>query len=186
MNKIIDALLQNQRTRLIIRIALYLVILLSTAMAYKIYQSSVTISRQNQYIKQWNMLSNVVAQEEKTITDSMVNQSRAAAAQGLFLGWNSVATWLENIRAKAIDSGVNISYELEPTKQLSRFDENYSLLSVNINASPKDGKFETIMKFIENISSDSSVTVSLVKLEFTGNGNGLTNTTFKLTGCILL
>jgi hypothetical protein len=186
MNKWIDNQLHNQRSRLYIRIAMYVIIILSAAMAYCIYYASASISHQNQCIRQWGALRNSCARENLSLNDSLVDFSRMQTDRGLFHGWNSVASWLENIRANAIASKVAISYELEPVQRLTQLDEKYSVLSVKFNAIPKDGKFQTVMKFIEAICQDSSASISMTKLEIIGNDNQLTSVAFRLAGCLKL
>ncbi|HMA64650.1 MAG TPA: hypothetical protein VKO63_05620, partial [Chitinispirillaceae bacterium] len=96
------------------------------------------------------------------------------------------AVLIENIRSEAIKNQIVMSYEISPLVMYPQCGEHYKRIIFRISAVPGDRKYETVMKFVEAITSKTTIKTSIEHLEFTGDDNGLYQAHMSIAGWITL
>ncbi len=186
MRHFIDTVLLDKKKSYIARIITLVVVLVSSLMIVHAYLSFPKLNRRAELLSHFFSLQDSIALLTTEVNDSLIDVTMKRINDNVIMGWDSAAVLLESIRNEAVKRKIVMSYEISPLVMYPQSGEHYKRILFRISAVPGDRKFETVMKFVEAITSDTVIKLSLEHLEFTGDDNGLYQAHMSIAGWITL
>jgi hypothetical protein len=186
VNTLLNKILLNSKNKVLSRLIAYSVFLICIIIIGHIFISVPVTEKQKFVFSEYYNIQDSIKSISLNTSDSILAHSRIMIDKGVMIDWDDAALWLENIRSYAFISGVEITYEIDSLRSFPEGGTNFFIISVRFEAISVDGKFETIMQFVEDVSNDTTVTTRLDNIEFNADVAGLQKTYFQLTGWIRL
>lgn len=186
MRHFFDKILLSAHRKMVVRILLYSVVLISVGIVAHVYMSIEKMERKKAIFSEYFALQDSLQSIQIQASDSVLEASRSAVKKGIINGWDDAAWWIENIRAYAFISGIEITYQIDSLISFPEGGEHFFKIPIHVEATPSDGKFETVMAFIQDVCSDTTMITNLEKIEFTADELGINQTHFTLIGWIKL
>jgi hypothetical protein len=186
MRHFIDTVLLDKKKIFIARTIALVVVIVSSLIIVHAYLSFSNLNRRAELLSHFFSLQDSITLLKTEVNDSLVNQTMKRINDDVLKGWDSAAVLIEIIRSEAVKNKIVMSYEISPLVMYPQCGEHYKRILFRISAVPGDRKFETVMKFIQAISTVMTIQTSLEHIEFTGDDNGLYQANLSIAGWIIL
>jgi hypothetical protein len=186
MRHFVDNVLLDKKKKYIARIIILVVVIVSSLIIVHAYISFPKLNRSAELLSHFFSLQDSIALLNTEVNDSLVNETMKRIDDDVLKGWDSAAVLIENIRSEAIKNQIVMSYEISPLVMYPQCGEHYKRIIFRISAVPGDRKYETVIKFVEAITSKTTIKTSIEHLEFTGDDNGLYQAHMSIAGWITL
>lgn len=173
MRNFADTILLDNKKKNIAQIITLIVIIVSSLVIVHTYLSIPNLNRRTELLRHYFSLQDSVARLNIDVNDSLVNETIKGINDDVLRGWDNVAVLIERYRSEAVENKIVMSYEISPLVMYPQCGEHYKRIMFKISAVPGDRKFNTLMKFLEAVASDTTIKTSIEHLEFTGDDNGL-------------
>ena len=186
MRHLLDKILLDKKNKMIARLITAICLALSIVIIGHVYLSVPKMEENKQLFNHYFTLLDSIQLLQKEVSDSALENSKKMIDKGVLIGWDNAAIWLENIRTLASVSNIDITYQIDSLVSFPEGGEKFFKMPVRIDVIPIDGKFETVMEFVQDICSDTLVNTCFENIEFTGDAVGLSQVHIKLTNWIRL